>query len=162
MTLSRGIFLFIIACAHSYEYIQYASIHALATSLHQISRMKIDKNYQSELIVSTDLHAGGIFFCVIYVNCLSFQENGEVVLTKKVKNALRPMDPNDVKQIENYKSIGVYHRDQNGYWICDFPEIFISLTGVPTTDKADVIVFHAFDKRLNKQWGELYTVEASH
>lgn len=119
--------------------------------------MKIEKTYKSELIANTDLHAGGVFFCIIYVNCLSFKKNGEVVLTRKVTNALRPMDSADINQIENYKSIGMYHEDSNGYLICDFSEISVTLTGMPTTKSANMIVFHAFDKRLNKQWGELYT-----
>jgi len=124
--------------------------------------MKIGKIYQSELIANTDLHAGGIFFCVIYVNRLSFHENGEVVLTRIITNPFRPMDPADVQQINNYKSVGIYHKAKNGCLICDFLETSIRLTGMPTTENGDMIAFHVFDKRLNKQWGELYTrIDAS-
>ena len=71
-------------------------------------KVELNKKYQSGLIANTDLHAGGLFFCIIYRNCLEFFENGKVELTKKVVDAFRPMDENDVSHMEHYKIEGKY------------------------------------------------------
>ena len=62
-------------------------------------KVEFNKKYQSGLIANTDLHAGGLFFCIIYRYCLNFFENGKVELTKKLVDAFRPMDGNDVKGV---------------------------------------------------------------
>ena len=121
-------------------------------------KVELEAVYQSELMANTDLHAGGLFFCIIYVNCLTFEKNGQVILTQKIIDPFRPMDPYDVKQIENFKSMGKYYENDRGYLICDFEDIFVKLTGMFTIKNPDLIVFHAFSKRLDKQWSELYKI----
>lgn len=49
----------------------------------ELMKIEINKKYQSSLIANTDLHAGGLFFCIIYQNQLEFFTNGKVELTKK-------------------------------------------------------------------------------
>lgn len=118
--------------------------------------IEIDKIYQSEWIANTDLHGGGLFFCIIYANCLTFKKNGQVVLTKKIIDPFRPMDDYDVKFIENYKCIGKYYQNDRAYIICDFEDISVIFTGMFTTKYPETIVFNAFDRRLSRQWSEIY------
>lgn len=119
--------------------------------------MKTDQKYLSERIVDTDVHAGGLFFCVIYQNCLEFRADGKVLLTKQLVNAFRPMDPADIKRLENYRVTGQYSVNERGYLVCDFGEIFLQYTGMEM-ESGKLIPFHVFDRRLSKQWGEIYTL----
>ena len=45
--------------------------------------LKINNKYTSGPLASTDLHAGGIFFCTPYVEHIEFLNNGIVELTPK-------------------------------------------------------------------------------
>ena len=119
--------------------------------------LEIDKIYQSEKIANTELHAGGLFFCIIYSNCLVFKNNGQVILTKKVIDPFRPMDAIDIKHLEDYKITGKYYTNDRGYLVCEFEEIFITLTGMFTVKNPKTIVFNVFDSRLSKRWSEIYS-----
>lgn len=116
-----------------------------------------DRIYQSQLIANTDLHAGGIFFGIIYRHCLLFTNDGQVIRTKHVIDPFRPMDPTDVKHLENYQITGTYYLNDRGYLICKFEEIQITLTGMFTEKDPGTLVVHAFDSRLGKQWSEIYS-----
>jgi len=120
--------------------------------------IKLNETYQTGLLANNDLHAGGVFFSIIYVNCLTFLEDGKVVLSKKVIDAFRPMDPQDLKFLENYRFVGNYYENERGYLVCNFEDIFTTFTGLPTIDNPDVLTFQASDKRLLKQWGEVYAL----
>ncbi|MFC0777659.1 hypothetical protein [Flavobacterium sp. HJSW_4] len=58
-------------------------------------KIEINKKYLPGLRADTDLHAGGLFFCIIYQNQLEFFENGKVELTKRF---FTPMHWNGTKK----------------------------------------------------------------
>ncbi len=121
-------------------------------------KVELGKKYLSSLMANTDLHAGGIFFCIIYQNCFEFNPDGKVILTKKVVDDFRPMDIQDVKHLENYKIEGEYFYNDRNYLICDFKDLCLIYTGLSTEKNSDIIPFHVYDTRLLKQWGEVYKV----
>ena len=124
-------------------------------------KIEFNRKYRSSLIANTELHAGGLFFCIIYQNQLEFFENGKIELTKRVVNPLRPMDENDVKHLENYKIIGKYSFNDRGYLICVFEDLFLTYTGFSTSKNEGVIPFHIYDSRLSKHWSEVFQIEST-
>ena len=122
-------------------------------------KIEINKKYQSGLIANTDLHAGGLFFCIIYQNQLEFFENGKVELTKKVVEALRPMDENDVEHLQNYKIVGDYSFNDRGYLVGKFEDLFWTFTGLSSEKDSSIIPFHIYDSRLQNRRGEVYKLE---
>jgi hypothetical protein len=122
-------------------------------------KLEIEKKYNSELIAITDLHGGGIFFCLVYIKVLTFKTDGEVVLTKKVINPFRPMDPIDIALIDNFKIKGKYHTNDNDYITCEFDEIYLKLIGIHLEKNPSTLVFNAYDSRLKTQWSEIYKIE---
>ena len=120
-------------------------------------KIELNKKYLSGLKAHTDLHAGGLFFCIIYQNCLEFFESGEVAFTKKLIDAFKPMDAHDVSAIENYNMIGEYFFNDKGYLECKFE--FLELTGLPTEKDQSIIPFHAYDSRWPNSWSEVYKIE---
>lgn len=122
-------------------------------------KIELNKKYLSSLIANTDLHSGGLFFCIIYQNCLQFLENGNVELTKKIFDSFRPMDENDVKHLENYKIIGKYYYNDRGYLICEFKDLFWTFTGLATEKNSSIIPFFIYDSRLSNRWSEVYQIE---
>lgn len=121
--------------------------------------LELNKKYLTGPIANTDLHAGGLFFCIIYQNCLEFSDNGNVTLTKKIMDAFRPMDENDVRHLENYRITGKYHLNERGYLICDFEDLLLQYTGLPTEKNPSVIPFHIYDKRFASMRSEVYIME---
>jgi hypothetical protein len=119
----------------------------------------LNKKYFSVLTADTDLHAGGIFFCIIYRKCLVFLDNGEVELSKELVDAFRPMDDVDVRLIQNYRYKGRYIFNDREYLECHFEEINLTLTGLPTKKNPAIIPFHAFSQRLQRSWSEVFILD---
>lgn len=121
--------------------------------------LEFNKKYLSSLIANTDLHSGGLFFCILYQNCLEFFENGKVELSKKVIDAFRPMDENDIRHLENYNIIGKYSFNDRGYLVCEFEDLSLKFTGVATEKDSTTIPFFIYDSRLLSKWSEVYKIE---
>lgn len=121
--------------------------------------IELNKPYLSTLIANTDLHAGGLFFCIIYQNCLEFFDDGSVVFTKRVVDAFRPMDDTDIRHIENFKIIGKHYMNDRGYLLCEFQDLFLTFTGLATEKDKSMIPFHIYDRRLSNRWSEVYKIE---
>ncbi len=124
-----------------------------------LMKIEINKKYLSSLIANTDLHAGGLFFCIIYQNQLEFFKNGKVELTKKVVDAFRPMDEHDIEHLQNYKIVGDYSFNDRGYLVCKFEDLFWTFTGLSTEKDSSIIPFNIYDSRLLNRWGEVYKLE---
>lgn len=122
-------------------------------------KLKLNERYLSGMIANTDLHAGGIFFCIIYQNCLQFFENGKVELTKSNIDDFRPMDDNDVQHLKKYKVVGTYSLNERGYLVCQFKELAWTFTGLPTEKDSNVLSFHIYDSRRSDTWSEVYKLE---
>jgi hypothetical protein len=123
-------------------------------------RVEFNKKYLSSLIANAELHAGGLFFCILYQNCLEFFSDGKVELTKKIVDAFRPMDESDIKHLENYQITGNYSFNDRGYLVCEFEDLFLEFTGIATEKNSTIIPFVIYDNRLSKKWSEVYTIES--
>lgn len=121
--------------------------------------LTFDEKYLTGPIANTDLHAGGLFFAIIYKKSLVFSDNQVVVISKELVDAFRPMDDQDVKTIENYHFTGRYFFNSRAYLECHFEEIGMVLTGLPAAKQSGMLVFHAYDKRTQRQWGEVFELE---
>jgi hypothetical protein len=121
--------------------------------------IELNKKYFSVLIADTDLHAGGVFFCILYRKCLLFLDNGEVQLSKELVDPFKPGDEQDVRRIKDYQAKGRYIRNHRQYLECHFDEINLILTGLPTVKNPAIIAFHAYNSRLSRQWSEVFILE---
>jgi hypothetical protein len=124
-------------------------------------KIKHKQKYLSAFIANTELHAGGLFFCIIYQNCLEFNANGRVTLTKIIVDAFRPMDDQDVSHIKDYRIEGDYFFNERGYLICEFKDLFLKYTGLQTEKNENIIPFHIYDSRLLNRWSEVYQLKAT-
>jgi hypothetical protein len=122
--------------------------------------LALNKKYLSGLVANTELHAGGLFFCILYKNCLEFFENGQVELTKKIVDAFRPMDENDIRHLEDYRVIGKYSINERGYLVCKFEGVSLIFTGVATEKDSSIIPFHVYNSKLTNRWSEVYKIES--
>ncbi len=127
-----------------------------ATSME--ARIQLGQKYCSGPIASTDLHAGGIFFCIIYHQVLKFLPQGVVTLTNEILDELRPMDDYDVKQIVNSKQVGRFSINDRGYIYCEFEEF--TLTGSFSTLHPTMLAFHRYNKNTGYQVGLVVTLQA--
>ncbi len=89
--------------------------------MNPIEKIAFEKEYKSGPKASTDVHAGGIFFCVPYEDKIKFRKDGKVELTKTVIEYYRPMDGQfEVDHINNYRLVGTYSLSKNKYIECTF------------------------------------------
>jgi hypothetical protein len=124
--------------------------------------IKINEKYLSGLTASTDLHAGGIFFCIVYKKCLVFSESGTVRLSNELFDAFRPLDSEDAELMKSSYFEGRYFFNDRNYLICEFERIDLVLTGLNLDRHPDILAFHAHKKGVLGSWGEVFMLEADH
>ena len=111
-------------------------------------KLELNKKYVSSLIANTDLHGGGLFFCIIYQKCLEFENKNKVWLTNRIVDAFRPMDDLDVIHLKNYRIEGKYFYNDRGYLICDFKTINLTYTGISTDKNPEIIPFNIYSSKF--------------
>ena len=119
----------------------------------------LNGKYSTGLIADTDLHAGGVFFCLIYKKTLVFSDNGVVRFSRELVDPFRPMDDSEVEVFQNDRHEGKYFLNNNQNVECHFEDIGLELTGRPTKKDPEVLAFHAYNKQGNREWGEVYVLE---
>lgn len=109
----------------------------------------LDHPYLSGYNASTDLHAGGIFFCILYKNSIVFHEGGKVTLTHTDIHPVRPMDDFDVERIKNHQNEGTYTFNQRGYLECHFTvgETNITYTGMIIETHPGILAFNVYNSK---------------
>ncbi len=122
-------------------------------------KIELKRRYLSGMDASTDLQAGGLFFCIIYQRCLQFFEHGKVELTNKIVDAFRPMDPADVEMLENFKLVGKYWFNERGYLVCEFSDVSLTYTGLATEKNADILAFHIYNNSRKSSGSAVYKLE---
>ena len=110
-------------------------------------KIRCNVDYSTGLMATTDLHAGGLFFCIIYRKVLHFRDNGEVVLCEKLVDPFRPMDPVDVARIEKYRITGKYFKNGRGNLECQFEGL--SMEGLPTELDERIVAFNVNGERIH-------------
>src|SRR5262249_10861426 len=112
--------------------------HSMGTAL---ERLVVGAAYRTGPLAWTDLHAGGLFFCVVYRECLRFGRRGRVWRWCQVMDDSRPLD-DEGKQIRADRSEGTYRLNDRGYLACVFPDL--QLTGLPCERSPETLAFHAW------------------
>lgn len=117
----------------------------------------MNKLFLSEIVASTDLHAGGYLFGLLFCKKLKFESGGIVFLEKEVVDEFNPMDKSDVSHLNSYRVKGNWEILKSSKIKCKFESIFLEMHGIESPNKSNRLIFHCFDSRLSKQWGEVYT-----
>lgn len=123
--------------------------------MNPLEKIHFEKEYKSSPMASTDMHAGGIFFCVPYEEIIKFWENGKVELTRRVIEYFRPMDGQpEIDEINNFKLIGTYGLSDRNYIECKFEGF--SMTGLPLEINPNILVFHCYRNVNGFQFGNAF------
>lgn len=120
-----------------------------------IEAIQFEKEYQSGPQASTDLHAGGIFFCVPYREIMIFFQDGSVVFKKKVIENFRPMDGQlEIDEINNFYMKGTYQLSSKKYIRCEFENLV--MVGLALEINRDILTFHCYFKSGGPQKGKAF------
>lgn len=111
--------------------------------MNPISKLQFGTPYIASPQASTELHAGGIFFCIPYEERITFFEDGRVELRRKVIEDFRPMDNQDVDAINDFFLKGSYRLSGRRYILCEFGKR--TMTGLPLNDNPDILAFHVHE-----------------
>ncbi len=123
--------------------------------MNPIEKIQFEKEYKSSPRASTDLHAGGIFFCVPYEEIIKFWEDGRVELTRKVIENFRPMDgQSEIDKINNFKLAGYYELSDREYIKCKFEGFW--MIGLPLEVNSDILTFHCYHEINGSQFGDAF------
>jgi hypothetical protein len=107
--------------------------------------------YKTGLLANTDLHAGGLLFCIVYETVIKFLDEVSVEMYYNVIDPISPMDNSDVLTLQRYYQRGTYSYNQRGYLQCLFDNENIELVGRFGYENK-TIVFHAFNKHQKRSW----------
>lgn len=123
--------------------------------MNPIEKIQFNKEYISGPKASTDIHAGGIFFCVPYYEIITFFENGTVEITKRVIENFRPMNgQSEIDKINNFKWSGTYELTDRNYIECKFANF--SMLGLPLKINEDILAFHCYRVTSGLQFGNVF------
>jgi hypothetical protein len=122
-----------------------------------IDMLTMDRPYRTGPMASTELHAGGIFFCTVYAECLQFGSNWQVRRWRELIDGSRPFD-DEVQEMREFKEIGSFRLNDRGYVTCEFPSLV--LTGLPCKDAEGLLAFHAWHKTAKRSNGIVYMAPA--
>ena len=92
-----------------------------------LSKIVLDVEYSSGPRATSDLHAGGIFFCVLYEEVLVFRPNNVVERDVRILDNWRPLD-DEADSLAERSATGTYGLNSRGYISCNFPHA--SYTGL--------------------------------
>lgn len=92
---------------------------------------------------TTDLHAGGIFFCVLYQRELTFHSNRDVSLNYRILDNWRPLD-DEVQCLSSRSKRGKASVDSKGNLTIAFPDM--TFTGAECDNLPGHIAFYVHGK----------------
>lgn len=95
--------------------------------------------YRSGPEAWTDLHAGGLFFCVLYETCLRFEKTGTVLAWNELLPGARPLH-DEVERLAAPPEEGTWLVNDHGYLVCSFGDR--QLTGLPWPEVPGLLAFH--------------------
>lgn len=116
--------------------------------------LTLDIPYRTGPIAWTDLHAGGLFFCVVYRECLQFHASGQVRRWCEILDDSRPFD-NEADQLRATDVVGSYSANDRGYLSCLFPSL--ELTGLPCAQTPDLLAFHVYCPASSTSYSLVYS-----
>jgi len=113
----------------------------------------LEKPYRTGPMASTDLHAGGVFFCVVYRECLEFEAGGRVRWWRELLDTSMPYN-NDLDEFRSFSTDGSYGLNNRNYLVCKFPNL--ELTGLPCKDAPALLAFHVWYPSSKMQDGRVF------
>ncbi len=118
--------------------------------------IKLGAEYISGPKASTDLHAGGIFFCTPYREILTFSADGQVCLRRQVIEFFRPMQgQSEIDRIDQFERIGEYCLNHRGYLQCTFENL--TMVGLPLVENPEILTFHCYTRSGDCAYGSAYS-----
>jgi hypothetical protein len=119
-----------------------------------LEQVVLDVPYHTGPLAWTDLHAGGLFFCVVYRECLRFSAGRRVRRWCEVIDDSRPFD-DEPEQLRATDMVGTYRLNDRGYLECLFSDL--ELTGLPCEQAPELLAFNAFRARSGPSFSLVYT-----
>jgi hypothetical protein len=123
-----------------------------------LERLHYDTPYRSGPDAWTDLHAGGLFSCVVFQEVLQFSRDGSVRRWYEILDDSRPLD-DEVEALRRSASCGGYLVNERGYLECVFADL--KLVGLPCEKAPDLLAFHAWDPNGGASSSRVYRREGS-
>ena len=90
---------------------------------------------------TTDLHAGGVLFCVIYLDCLEFGADGRLRRYCEVLDESMRLD-DEGDELRAKEATGRW-RWEGGQLHCELGDLV--LVGAASTERRDLIAFHGWN-----------------
>lgn len=109
-----------------------------------------DKTYRTGPQATTQLHAGGIFFHVLFEECLQFRADGQVLRWFEVMDGSCPLD-DEAQQMRDFNETGTCEINQRGYLTCEFADL--SFTGKPFKGKPGMLAFNVYNRASRRSFG---------
>lgn len=115
-----------------------------------LARIVLDVEYVCGPLATTDLHAGGNFFCVLFEAVLIFRSGNVVEEELRVLDNWRPLDDEPASLMTK----GTWGLDGKGNVTCAFPDA--CFTGLPYESNPDWLAFHVYHKQSTQGEGRVY------
>lgn len=112
-----------------------------------------DRTYRTGPQATTELHAGGIFFHVLYEECLQFRADGQVRHWFEVMDGSCPLD-DEAQQMSEVDETGTCAINQRGYLTCKLADF--SYTGKPFGGRPGLLAFNVYNHASQHSFSCVY------
>lgn len=126
--------------------------------INPIDQLVLDIPYCTGPLASTDLHAGGVFFCVTYREYIQFSDGGRVRRWREVIDDTHKFGESDVAEIRDFNVTGTYGLNNRNYLFCTFPDV--KMTGLPCKPAPHLLAF-CMMRPSGSVFGLVFSHEAS-
>jgi hypothetical protein len=120
-----------------------------------LGQIQYDHPYCAGPLAWTDLHAGGVFFCVVYEELIQFRRDGTVRRWRTIMDDSRQLD-DEAEQLLRIAPAGHYRVNDRGYLECVFAEAV--LIGLPCENDPDLLAFYVSDRRGGLARSQVYRI----
>ena len=108
--------------------------------MNPIDQLKMEAEYVCGPLITTEFHAGGVFFCVPYEQIIRFSADGTLILFRRVIERFRPMDGQaEIDATNNFRKEGKYMLTDRNYIKCTIENI--TMIGLPLYENPHILAF---------------------
>jgi hypothetical protein len=115
---------------------------------------ELNVDYRSGQLAWTELHASGLFSCVVYEEVLRFSENGIVARHFSILDDSRAIAREEVAHLRRTAGAGRYSLGDRGYLEFEFSDA--KYTGVTCEWPAGLLAFHVYHKETRLSYGRVF------
>lgn len=105
------------------------------------TNLELETRYATGLLATTELHAGGALFGVVYRECLRFEAGGTVMRWCEVIDDAHALD-DEATDLRETQQTGTWRTEARGNLQCTFPDR--EFTGRFTEAYRNVVAFHVW------------------